>query len=308
MNILHLKYAVEIEKTRSISKAAENLFMAQPNLSRAVKELEESIGITIFNRTSKGITVTDDGEEFLRYARKVISQVDEVEAIYAKNRQVKQKFSVCVPRASYIANGFAEFSKKISTSMPAEIFYRETNSSTAIEKVADEEYNLAVVRYQSAFDRQFRDMFAEKKLAFDVIADFSYKLIMSEKHPMARKNSISLKDLGSYIEICHADPYVPSLPQTDAKKAELSEFVDKRIYVYERGSQFELLENVKTTFMWVSPVPEELLRKYHLVLRNCDENDKIYRDVLIYRKNYKLTELDKAFITDVCEAKRKYVK
>ena len=141
-----------------------------------------------------------------------------------------------------------------------------------------------------------------------MIADFSYKLIMSEKHPMARKSSISLKDLGSYIEICHADPYVPSLPQTDAKKAELSEFVDKRIYVYERGSQFELLENVKTTFMWVSPVPEELLRKYHLVLRNCDENDKIYRDVLIYRKNYKLTELDKAFITDVCEAKRKYVK
>ena len=131
MNILHLKYAVEIEKTRSISKAAENLFMAQPNLSRAVKELEESIGITIFNRTSKGITVTDDGEEFLRYARKIISQVDEVEAIYAKNRQVKQKFSVCVPRASYIANGFAEFSKKISTSMPAEIFYRETNSSKA---------------------------------------------------------------------------------------------------------------------------------------------------------------------------------
>ena len=67
MNIVHLKYAVEIARTKSISKAAENLYMAQPNLSRAVKELEEALGITIFKRTSKGITVTPEGEEFLRY-------------------------------------------------------------------------------------------------------------------------------------------------------------------------------------------------------------------------------------------------
>lgn len=70
MNILHLKYAVEVEKTRSISKAAENLFMGQPNLSRAVKELEESLGITIFKRTSKGILITPQGEEFLQHAKK----------------------------------------------------------------------------------------------------------------------------------------------------------------------------------------------------------------------------------------------
>ena len=79
MNILHLKYAVEIAKTKSISRAAENLYMGQPNLSRAIKELEDNLNITIFNRNSKGITITPEGEEFLQYARRIISQVEEVE-------------------------------------------------------------------------------------------------------------------------------------------------------------------------------------------------------------------------------------
>ena len=100
MNIVHLKYAVEIARTKSISKAAENLYMAQPNLSRAVKELEEALGITIFKRTSKGITVTPEGEEFLRYAKRIISQVEEVEAIYQNGKSRSSAFlSVCRERA-----------------------------------------------------------------------------------------------------------------------------------------------------------------------------------------------------------------
>ena len=81
MNLMHLKYAVEIAKNKSISRTAEKLYMGQPNLSRAIKELEDSIGITIFNRTSKGISITAEGEEFLAYARKIVEQVDEIESI-----------------------------------------------------------------------------------------------------------------------------------------------------------------------------------------------------------------------------------
>ena len=74
MNILHLKYAVEVEKTSSITKAAENLFMGQPNLSRSIKDLEETLGIKIFRRTSKGIVPTIQGEEFLTYAKSKIGR------------------------------------------------------------------------------------------------------------------------------------------------------------------------------------------------------------------------------------------
>ena len=300
-----MKYAVEIANTKSISKAAENLYMGQPNLSRAIKELEENLGITIFKRTTKGITVTPEGEEFLQYAKRIISQVEEVEEIYKNGKKRKQRFSACVSRASYISEAFAQFAKNLSPDEPAEIFYKETNSMRTIKNVVNEDCNLGIIRYQSAFDKYFSSMFSEKKLNHETITEFSYRLLMSKNHPLAEKENIEIKDLSDFIEISHADPYVPSLPLMDVRKAELSDNADKHIYIFERGSQFVLLEKVPTAFMWVSPVPQELLDKFNLVQKVCKENTKIYKDVLIYRKGYKFSSLDDSFITEVCEAKRK---
>ena len=299
MNIVHMKYAVEVEKTRSISKAAKNLFMGQPNLSRAIKELEESLGITIFKRTPKGMEVTPDGEEFLQYARKILRQIEEVEQIYAGGKIDKQQFSISVPRAGYISCAFAEFAKHIDMSRPAEIFYKETNTSRAINNILNADYQLGIIRYQKVFEPYFETMLRDKGLESRLVWEFSYVAAMSEKSPLAQKDSFSLSELSDYIEIAHADPYVPSLPLVDVKKAELSEHVDKRIFVFERGSQMDLLSTVPRTFMWVSPVPEYVRRLYGIVERQSPENKKIYRDVLIYRKGYHLTELDQAFLDNV---------
>lgn len=306
MNILHFKYAVEIAKTKSISKAAENLYMGQPNLSRAIKELEEHLGITIFRRTSRGITVTDEGEEFLQYANRIIAQVEQVEDIYVNGKRKKKQFSVSVPRTTYIAEAFTEFCKQMSTADPAEYFYKETNSMRTIRNVTKEEYNLGIIRYQTAFDRYFNNMFIEKKLISETVSEFCYDLVMSKNHPLAKKESVDAQDLADYIEITHADPYVPSMPLIDVKKAELSEFVDKRIFVFERGSQFELLSKVNTTFMWMSPIPDEIKERYGLIVKPYSGKKRIYRDVLIYRKDYKLTELDTAFIEKLVEARKNF--
>ena len=303
MNIQYLKYAIEVEKNKSISKAAKNLYMGQPNLSRAIKELEDSLGIVIFERNSKGITVTPNGEEFLQYAKRILSQIDELEEIYKTGKTDKQQFSACVPRAGYIAYAFGELAKSIKTDTPAEIFYKETNSMRAINNILRGEYNLAIIRYQETFEKYFESMFKEKNLVSKSITEFSYVLAMSVNNPLARKEVITPEDLSDYIEIAHADPYVPSLPVIDVKKAEMSEFVDKRIYVFERASQYMLLEQVPTTFMWVSPMPDEMLANNNLVERECDYMKKKYKDVLIYRENYKLTDIDKKFISLVLKAK-----
>lgn len=306
MNILHFKYAVEIAKTKSISKAAENLYMGQPNLSRAIKELEEHLGITIFRRTSKGITVTEEGEEFLQYANRIITQIDQIEDIYINGKAKTKHFSVSVPRSTYIAEAFAEFCKQMKTDSPAEFFYKETNSMKTISKITKEEYNLGIVRYQSTFDKYYKNFFIEKRLVSETVGEFSYELMMSKAHPLASKKSIAPQELADYIEITHADPYVPSMPLIDVKKAELSEFVDKRIFVFERGSQFEILSKVPDTFMWMSPLPDEIKEKYSLVSVPYTGSKKIYKDVLIYRKGYKLTELDNAFIEKLIEVRKKY--
>lgn len=307
MNILHLKYAVEIEKTHSLNKAAENLYMAQPNLSRAIKELEESLGITIFNRTPRGMFVTPDGEEFLLYAKKILKQIDELEDIYLKGKRTKQTFSICAPRSSYISYAFSQFAKLINDDMPAELFYKETNSMRAINNILQADYKLGILRYASNYDKYFKALLNEKNLAYEMISQFTYVLVMSKDHPLAEKKDIDFDDLTSYTEIAHADPYVPSLSMAVVKKEELPDNIDKRIFVFERASQFDLLSMTPGTFTWASPMPTSLLEKYNLLQRKCNCNAKRYKDILIYKKDYHLSELDRLFIEEVGKAKKQYL-
>ena len=307
MNTQYLRYAVEIEKTRSINKAAENLFMGQPNLSRAIKELEESIGFAIFNRTSRGITVTWQGEEFLQRAKVILKQLDEMESLYTQEQTKKQTFSISVPRASYLSHAFSKFAAEMDMDHPAEFFYRETNSSRTINNLLHADYNLGILRYAENFDRYFQGMLAEKSVRSELITSFSYVLVMSRTHPLADKENITFADLSDYIEIAHGDPYVPSVSLAAVRKEELPDNVSHRIYVFERASQLDLLGRTPGTFMWVSPFPQEMLDKYGLVQRRCEENTKVYKDVLIYREDYTLSDLDKHFMREVHAAAKQYM-
>lgn len=305
MNILHLKYAVEVAKTQSISKAADNLYMGQPNLSRAIKELEESLGITIFKRTSKGIITTPDGDEFLRKARRIVTQVDEVEELYRSRRSHKRTFSVCAPGADYITSAMAELAKHLPPEDPCEILYKEVNAGETISSILRGDCNLGVVRYQTVFERYFTSLFKEKKLISETAAEFSCLLLIRANDPLTQKENVSPEDLAGFTEISRGDTYIPSIPLIDVKKAEFTENVDKRIFAIDRAAQLELMASVPRSFMWVSPMSQKQLDRYGLVTLKCPWNTKIYKDVLIYRKDYKLSDIDKMFITEMCDAKRR---
>ena len=109
MNLSYLKYAVEVEKTGSITKAAQNFYMNQPHLSKIIRELERDLGEAIFDRTSRGMIPTKKGEEFLRYARTIMAQEEQIEALCTRNRESALEFRFCGPRATYIACAFTEF-------------------------------------------------------------------------------------------------------------------------------------------------------------------------------------------------------
>ncbi len=303
MNILHMKYALEVAKAGSLGKASEKLLIAVPNISRSIKELETDLGITIFERTSKGMSLTPEGEEFINFAKGILNQIDQVEKFYKEGAPDKQKFSISVPRACYISEAFSEFSKSLSKE-PAEIFYKETNSQRTIHNMVNHDYKLGIIRYAENYDKYFKAMLDEKDMCYELITEFSYSLIMSKKNPLAEKTAITFDDLKGYIEIAHADPYVPSMPLSKVVKEELPDNIERRIFIFERASQFDLLEKNPETFMWVSPVPQSLLDKYGLVQKKCVQNEKIYQDVLIYKKGYKLTDLDKRFIEEVSKAKK----
>jgi DNA-binding transcriptional LysR family regulator len=116
MNTQHLKYAIEVERTCSITQAAENLYMGQPSLSKAIKDLEDSLGYTIFERTSKGVTPTQKGIEFLSYARNILNQIEKMEALSDTAGKNTQCFNLSIPRGSYIADAVTKFVSELDVS------------------------------------------------------------------------------------------------------------------------------------------------------------------------------------------------
>ena len=121
----------------------------------------------------------------------------------------------------------------------------------------------------------------EKRLAYEMIAEFSYILIMSKDDHLAQKEEITFDDLPPFIEIAHADPYVPSLPLSKVVKDELPDNIDRRIFIFERAGQFDLLSENTETFMWVSPASQRIRDRYGLVQKRCVDNKTVYIFIFI---------------------------
>ena len=200
MNILHMKYAAEVAKEGLLSKAAQKLLIAQPNISRAIKELEADLGIIIFDRSAKGMILTPQGEKFINYAKGILKQIYHVEKIY-----------------------------------------KEINSQRAIHNMLNHDYKLGIVRYAENYDKYFKAMLDEKGFNYELVTEFSYYLMMSRDNPLSQKEKINFEDLQGYIEVAHADPYVPSLPVAKVIKEEIPDNIERRIFVFERASQFDIL-------------------------------------------------------------------
>ena len=299
MKIEHLKYALEVEKTGLISKAAENLYLNQPYLSKAIRELEDNIGIKIFNRTPKGVIPTKDGAEFLMYAKNIVSQISEVENMYKHRESDTHKFEVSVPMACYVAQAFIEFVTEISDRKTIDISYHETNSLVAIQSVVNNDNNIAIIRYQSIYEKYFMQFLEENNLSVEPLWEFEYQLIMSVQHPLAMEKEIEYSDLDNYIEITHGYLTVPSMPQVKAMEIHRQSNEKKKISVFERESQFELLRNIHDTYMWTSPTPANILNTMPLVEKKCNMENNTYKDVLIYRNGYIPNRQEKLFISKV---------
>ena len=155
MNLQHLKYAVEVARSRSISKAAESLYISQPFLSKAIRELESDIGIDIFNRTSRGVIPTKKGEEFLIHAQALLDHMEELEALYKVAPREEYHFEITVPISCYIAHAFVQFVQELSDKPYIKVDYQEANTMTAIDRVVDRDSNIGIIRYQEDYEDYF---------------------------------------------------------------------------------------------------------------------------------------------------------
>lgn len=275
--------------------------MAQPNLSKAMRELERELGFIIFNRSANGVKPTEEGSEFLYYAKNIISQMNAVSRISQRVGSEKLKYKISIPRGSYIVDGFTSFVSELELENGMEITVNETNDLGTISNVADRGYNIGIIRYPVTDEDYYVTMLKNNHLAYETIWEFEYVLVMSEDHPLATKSEITVEDLLKYTKITHGDIQLPHDKHTSTGEKKATP--QNLIYVYERGSQFDLLTNVPTTYMWVSPIPQNLLKKNRLIQRKCSMADNLYKDVMIFRKDYHINEYDKLFQKKLYEAK-----
>ena len=197
MTLLQLKYIVTVAAAGTISEAAKQLYIAQPSLTSAIKELENELGITIFKRTNKGILLSAEGEEFLGYARQVIEQTNLIEERYLGKTPVKHQFCVSTQHYSFAVKAFVEMVKKVGLER-YEFAVHETKTYEVIENVRDSKSELGIL-YLNDFNRQILEkIFRENQLKFTELFSCDTYVYLWSGHPLAGAREISMKELEPY--------------------------------------------------------------------------------------------------------------
>ena len=197
MTLSQLKYVITVANARSMNEAAKQLFISQPSLSVAIKELEKEIKIEIFRRNNKGITLTPEGEEFIGYARQVVEQYDLIENKYISNENEKKKFSVSIQHYTFAVNAFIETVKNFGMD-EFEFAVYETRTSDIIEDVKKFKSEIGIL-YINDFNRKIMTkIFKENSLEFHEVMTCSIYAYMAKTNPLAKKSMVTLEELAEY--------------------------------------------------------------------------------------------------------------
>lgn len=238
MTLQQLKYVIEVARSRSISKAAQNLFISQPSLSNALKELENEIGIIIFQRTNKGIIMTPEGAEFLSYARQVVEQANLLENRYSNIQSSQQHFSVSAQHYAFAVSAFVRLLEEYNRD-EYEFTLRETKTYEIIEDVKNLHSEIGIL-YVNDFNKKVIHKFLrEGNLIFQELFEAKPHVFISSRNPLAKQEFVTLSDLIPY-------PYL-SFEQGDYNSFYFSEEIlstlsrPKNIRVSDRATLFNLL-------------------------------------------------------------------
>lgn len=301
MNTQQLRCAIEVWRCGSISKAAERLYMNQPNLSRLIKGLEEEFNITLFSRTASGVEITHEGEAFLTEAERVVTSTDEFERAFKSGAGERLMFRVAVPRASYLASAFSAAVARCG-SMGLDITYKESNNQDIINCVAALGYDMGVIRMPVGFGAAYKKQLADKQLKYQEILTFRFVAVMSRGHKLSGRKSVKLSELAEHTALVHGDNYSVNFSDKRTDQLYKTQLYSKTITLFERGSQYDFLRNIPDTFMLVSPLPKEVLEANSLVEVPLEGDDMgLFEDVLITRRYRSTSRFEQEFMNSLLD-------
>lgn len=238
MTLIQLRYIVTVAAAGTISEAAKRLYISQPSLTAAIKELENELGITIFNRTNKGVMLSTDGEEFLGYARQVIEQTNLIEEKYFGATSVKHQFCVSTQHYSFAVEAFVDLLKEYGGE-EYDFRIRETQTYEIIEDVAKLRSEVGVLYLNKFNEAILKKTLRENDLKFHRLFIAKPHVFVSSFSPLAKKSVVTLKDLEPYPRLSYEQGEHNSFYFSEEILSTLES--KKDIMVCDRATLFNLL-------------------------------------------------------------------
>lgn len=271
MTLQQLKYAVTVAECGTISAAAEKLFISQPSLTAAIRELETEMGVTIFSRTNRGVIVSREGEEFLGYARQILSQAQLMQERFGGQEQGEKRFAVSSQHFNFTVWAFTQLVQRLPNQR-YNLHFRETTTYEVLEDVSQLRSEIGVLALNEDNERYLRRLFSKLELEFTELKRVRASIIMSAEHPLAGHRSVTVEDVIPYPCITFEQGEHNELFFFEGLSAAVQS--PRRICVRERATEYQLLQDLNgfcpdvgldspamTNFISVPLLPE----KYHSI-------------------------------------------
>ncbi len=295
MTILQLKYVLAIAGSASMREAAGKLFVTQPALSATIHELEEELGIKIFDRNNKGISLTETGREFLVYAKQAVSQYELIEDRYMEQNKKKKHFSVSMQHYVFAVHAFVNTVKKFD-SQGYLYSIHETRTEDVLSNVKDLKSEIGILAYSKSNGNILRKLFREYQLEFHPLMKRGTFAYLWKDHPLANKDKISLKDLREYpcisFDQCSdRDFYIAEEALGDYE-------FEKLIKTNDRATSAELLAKLNGYSIGTGIMIDSLTLQDGFVSIKLKEEDPLTIGYII-RKDHNLSDIAKIYLEEL---------
>jgi DNA-binding transcriptional LysR family regulator len=291
VTLQQLKYVIEVADKGSMNEAAKSLFISQPSLSNAIKELEMEIKITIFVRTNRGIRITTDGAEFLGYARQVMQQSDLLEEKYLSTGPSKQRFSVSTHHYLFAANAFVDLIKEFGAD-EYEFTLRETKTYEIIDDVRSLRSEIGLIYLSNFNEPVIRKLLKESNLVFTELFVARPHVFIFKRHPLAKNKSITLNELDEYPYLSFEQGEYNSFYFTEEILSTRS--VKKSIKVSDRAAVENLIIGINGYTISTGVFPE-YLHGEDIISVPLEADEKIQVGTIVH-KDVTLTRLAETYL------------
>ena len=299
MNINQIKYVLTIAGSSSMREASTKLFISQPALSSSIRELEDELGILIFERTNKGISLTDEGREFVEYAKKAVGQYEILEDRYLSGDGSKERFSVSTQHYNFAIKAFTTVIKDAD---PEEFIFsiHETKTREVLEDVRTMKSEVGIVSYSKANEKILKKLIKEYQLEFTPLMKRETYAYVWKDHKFAGRKTISLDDLKDYPCVSFDQSDNSNLYLTEEAMADYD--FKKMIRSDDRATTMEIIADLRGYSIGSGMLAEKDSTLQGLVSIKLEEEDPLTIGYIV-RKGSELSAYGEAYIKELLKYK-----